>query len=125
MNGDSVWETIESEDTDISVSDMPTPTPTPGYVFSGWYTEDGVRVDSETNLTYDMVLHAGYFSGDVDGDGTIEKEDVDKLTRYIVGQDVATVEDEKAFDINGDGDVTVVDSILLLLHISGKRPMTP
>ncbi|MBR6577803.1 MAG: InlB B-repeat-containing protein, partial [Clostridia bacterium] len=125
MNGDSVWETIESEDTDISVSDMPTPTPTPGYVFSGWYTEDGVRVDSETKLTDDMVLHAGYFSGDVDGDGTIEKEDVDKLTRYIVGQDVATVEDEKAFDINGDGDVTVVDSILLLLHISGKRPMTP
>ena len=125
MNGDSVWETIESEDTDISISDMPTPTPTPGYVFSGWYTEDGVRVDSETDLTDDMVLHAGYFSGDVDGDGTIEKEDVDKLTRYIVGQDVATVEDEKAFDINGDGDVTVVDSILLLLHISGKRPMTP
>ena len=125
MNGDSVWETIESEDTDISVSDMPVPTPTPGYVFSGWYTEDGVHVDSETKLTDDMVLHAGYFSGDVDGDGTIEKEDVDKLTRYIVGQNMATVEDEKAFDINGDGDVTVVDSILLLLHISGKRPMSP
>ena len=126
MNGESVWETIESEDdAEVSVSDMPVPTPTPGYVFSGWYTEDGVRVDSETDLTDDMVLHAGYFSGDVDGDGTIEKDDVGKLTRYIVGQDVETVEDEKAFDINGDGDVTVVDSILLLLHISGKRPMTP
>ncbi len=126
MNGDTVWETIESEDdTEMSVADMPVPTPTPGYVFSGWYTEDGVRVDSEINLNGDMVLHAGYFSGDVDGDGTIEKEDVDKLTRYIVGQEVATVEDEKAFDINGDGDVTVVDSILLLLHISGKSPMTP
>ena len=126
MKDDTVWETIESEDdTEMSVSDMPVPTQTPGYVFSGWYTEDGVRVDSETTLTDDMVLHAGYFAGDVDGDGKIEKKDAAMLTRYIVGHDVATVEDEKAFDINGDGNITVVDSILLLLHISGKRPMTP
>jgi hypothetical protein len=126
MNGDTVWQTIESEgDTEISFSDMPIPTPTPGYVFSGWYTEDGVRVDSGTKPSDDMILHAGYFPGDVDCDGAITTEDVNKLNQYIVGDYVTKVEDEKVFDINADGNVTVADSILILLHVTGKRPMTP
>ena len=126
MNGNTVWQTIESVgDTEIGFSDMPIPTPTPGYVFSGWYTEDGVRVDSGTKPSDDMILHAGYLPGDVDCDGAITTEDVNKLNQYIVGDYVTKVEDEKVFDINADGNVTVADSILLLLHVTGKRQMTP
>ena len=126
MNGDTAWKTIELDgDTDLSVADIPEPTPSKGFVFAGWYTEDGVRVEEDTQLTDDVVLHAGYFSGDVDGDGTIEREDVEQLNRYIVGQEVMTVEDQEALDINGDGDITVLDTVLLLLHISGKLVMTP
>ena len=42
-------------------------TPTKGYVFTGWYTADGVRVEGDLKLTNDLAIYAKFFAGDVDG----------------------------------------------------------
>lgn len=90
-----------------------------GYVFVGWYTEDGTRIENGMTITESMVVYAKFVAGDADGNGKIEKKDAENILKYIVGQNVP-VNDATALDVNRDGKVTVVDVITLLLYLAGK-----
>ena len=50
--------------------------------------------------------------------GEITKKDVSAILNYIVNKNVEV--NEKAADVNGDGKVTVVDAIELMLTLAAK-----
>ena len=55
---------------------------------------------------------------DVEKDGDVDIADAKLILKYIIGWDV--VVDEEAIDVNGDGKVTVVDAIELMLTLAAK-----
>ena len=55
---------------------------------------------------------------DIDMNGEITKKDVSAILNYIVNKNVEV--NEKAADVNGDGKVTVVDAIELMLTLAAK-----
>ncbi|MDO4864486.1 MAG: leucine-rich repeat protein [Ruminococcus sp.] len=57
-------------------------------------------------------------SGDVNGDGIVDKLDDVTLSRYVAGWSDVTIDDTAA-DINKDGSVTLIDSVILSRHIAG------
>jgi hypothetical protein len=123
MNGDVPLKTVEADNvTGVTIEDIPAPEKPKGYVFAGWYTDEGLLVTDGMMFVEDLVLNPVYFSGDADGDGKIEKDDVSTLVQYMVGIDNTNVEDPMALDINGDEKITIVDSIILMLQIAGKNP---
>ncbi len=125
MNGSTLLKAVQADfGTVLNVEEVSAPAPIKGYVFAGWYTAEGVRVGNEVKLTGDLVLYAKYIPGDVDGNGRIESRDADVLNRYIVGENVRVVDDKNALDVNGDGSITVLDSVAILFHISGKQPLS-
>jgi hypothetical protein len=65
-------------------------------------------------------LYARFVPGDVDGNGKIDQHDADILNRFIVGESVRVVDDQSALDVNSDGRITVLDSVAILLYISGN-----
>lgn len=125
MNGEILLKAFVADfGTMLSVEEVSAPAPTKGYVFAGWYTASGTRVEKEIMLTGDLVLYAKYIPGDVDGNGRIESLDADVLNKYIVGESVFVVDDKNALDVNRDGRITVADSVAILFHISGKQPIS-
>ena len=67
-----------------------------------------------------LPAYAKYVVIDIDGNGTAEKKDANTIIQYIVGAN-DSVNDSTALDVNSDGKVTVVDAIMLLLYLAGKR----
>lgn len=56
-------------------------------------------------------------TGDVNGDLTVDMEDVKQIIQYINGKEISI--DASKLDINGDGKVDVKDSLELMKHITG------
>lgn len=54
-----------------------------------------------------------YTLGDVNGDGNIDKNDLQMLHDYMMGKISLTVQQYKAADIDGDGQVTSADYVRL------------
>lgn len=70
----------------------------------------GERYAKEYDLSYILV-------GDVNGDKTVNIEDVTKLASHVKG--IQTMEDTSRADINDDGKVDVADITLLASYIKG------
>ena len=96
-----------------------------GYTFLGWSLDKKDDVadyqpgDSYT-VTEAITLYAIWKSvaPDINNDNVTDKTDVSAILNYIVNQD--SYVNEKAADINGDGKVTVVDAIELMLTLVAK-----
>ncbi len=121
MNGNSQWHKIEAQyNSSLNLAQMTSPEATKGYVFAGWYTENGTRIAEGFTVAENIIAHAKFVAGDADGNGKIEKSDSNMIIRYILGETNGVVDDKNALDINKDGKVTIVDAIKVLLYLSGK-----
>ena len=58
--------------------------------------------------------------GDVNSNGYLEEEDLDMVLRYVTGKADLTAEQQNAADVNGDGQVNIVDMRLLLRKIQSS-----
>ena len=123
MNGDAQYFKCEVKyNAAMDITELTAPSAKKGYVFVGWYTEDGTRIENGMTITESMVVYAKFVAGDADGNGKIEKKDANNILKYIVGQSVP-VNDATALDVNRDGKVTVVDAITILLYLAGKTEL--
>jgi len=59
----------------------------------------------------------GYFIGDVDGNNTVNTDDLSALADFLISAETLT--NVKAADVNNDGTVNIVDFVALTQHIAG------
>ena len=112
-------------------------TPTTGYVFLGWYDEDGAQLSSNSTLSnYVMPSAAATLTarfeynptnpgdpsgsqddvddelrlGDANSDGIVTISDAVAIVNYILGNPSARFS-KSAADVNVDGDVTISDAV--------------
>ena len=121
-------------------------TPNQDFVFKGWYEGD-TKVNSNISFTYlmtaadhhlvarfeydpedpDVPTSAGtggvdnteYTPGDVNGDGSVDVQDVVLTVNYVIGRNPENFI-RNAADMNKDGDVDVQDVVLLVNKVIGK-----
>lgn len=120
MNGDSQWHKIDAQyNSSLNLAQMTSPEAAKGYVFAGWYTENGTRIDDGFTVVENIVAYAKFIAGDVDGNGAVDVIDAATMMKYITGHDVFVV--EAALDVNGDGKVNIRDAATILLYLEGKN----
>ena len=121
-------------------------TPNQDFVFKGWYEGD-TKVNSNISFNYlmtaadhhlvarfeydpedpDVPTSAGtegvdnteYTPGDVNGDGSVDVQDVVLTVNYVIGRNPENFI-RNAADMNKDGDVDVQDVVLLVNKVIGK-----
>ena len=78
-------------------------------------TTDGETTDAETTGEDD------YTTGDLDGNGVINVNDIVKLAAHIKGKRMLSAAAIKAADVNGDGKLDINDLVKIAAHVKGKR----
>lgn len=78
-------------------------------------TTDGETTDGETTAEDD------YTTGDLDGNGKIDINDIVKLAAHIKGKRILSGAALKAADVNGDGKININDLVKVAAHVKGKR----
>ena len=63
-----------------------------------------------------------YLIGDVNGDGTIDATDMQRIYAHISGEN--TFSNPAQGDVNGDGNVDATDMQRIYAHISGENPLS-
>ena len=71
---------------------------------------------SKDEKTFQTIL-----LGDVDNDGKLTNADADAIAKHIIGQTPSGF-NKKMADVNNDGDVNVIDIVLLVKMISHAQP---
>ena len=79
-----------------------------------------ITVD-DSNVTEDVTV---YLIGDVNGDGAINGQDLQRLYEHIKGENHLSVEALPLGDVNGDGAVNGQDLQRLYEHVKGEKPLT-
>lgn len=111
----------------------PTPAPipygTPAYYTPGSYTTPGwfptpTSTPTSTPTPSPKPLTC-INDGDVDLNGTVNAKDSNLMLKFVVGSITPTAEQKKKADINGDGKINVLDSILLQQLIAKKLTYLP
>ncbi|MBR3381774.1 MAG: hypothetical protein IKG85_01875 [Clostridia bacterium] len=100
------------------------PAPYEGATFVGWFTEDGVLVNSDPQYfevpdpwSYNeltAVYSGGSLAGDVNGDGSVSAQDALLVLRFAMSLVSLTPEQQAAGDVNGDGAANASDALLIL-----------
>ena len=93
-----------------------------GYTKGEWvryYTED-YKLDTDDEEE-DEDEADEIKRGDVNGDGSIKLSDLNALNAYIAGAVAKTDINEEAADIDGDGKITVADSVYFARYIDGWK----
>lgn len=62
--------------------------------------------------------------GDIDGDRKITKKDLLLLQLYLVGRIVLNDKQLLAADVNGDGNISLMDAIAIRRHLDGTEILT-
>lgn len=75
----------------------------------------------DSNVTEDVTV---YLIGDVNGDGVINGQDLQRLYEHIKGENPLSVEALPLGDVNGDGAVNGQDLQRLYEHIKGENLLT-
>ena len=75
----------------------------------------------DSNVTEDVTI---YLIGDVNGDGAINGQDLQRLYEHIKGENPLSVEALPLGDVNGDGAVNGQDLQRLYEHIKGENLLT-
>ena len=122
MNG--TWSDGNTEDKTENVASGASPASVPtgmiaanGYTGGAWDTDPAnASITGATTFTYTFER-----KGDVDGDGDLDMEDAQLLFNYLVGKDIANI-NETAADVSGDGNVNSADIVPMLNLISGQTP---
>ena len=78
-------------------------------------TTDAETTDAETTDEDD------YTTGDLDGNGVINVNDIVKLAAHIKGKRMLSAAAIKAADVNGDGKLDINDLVKIAAHVKGKR----
>lgn len=78
-------------------------------------TTDGETTDAETTDEDD------YTTGDLDGNGVINVNDIVKLAAHIKGKRMLSAAAIKAADVNGDGKLNINDLVKIAAHVKGKK----
>ncbi|SFB77150.1 dockerin type I repeat-containing protein [Ruminococcus albus] len=76
--------------------------------------------DDETAVAA-IIEESKYMKGDVNGDGTVNINDLTKVAAHVKGKRLLSEEEQKRADVNGDGKINVTDITQLAAHIKGKR----
>ena len=80
----------------------------------------GQDAEASITITADtQSSHNTFEPGDVNGDGSVDNQDVVALFRYVSGGKVEVV--KAALDPDGDGDATNLDVVLLFRYVSGAN----
>jgi hypothetical protein len=75
---------------------------------TGLETGTGTQITSETVFDANTTIYANwYLPGDVNGDGKVNDQDVNRLSNYVDEDDVDVV--LYACDVNGDGKINDQD----------------
>ncbi len=102
--------------------------PDEGFDFAGWYEDDvcvstdsqyRFRVDKNATFTASFKPSITHTPGDINGDGKVNNKDLNRLMKYLAGENVETV--EAALDVNGDGKVNNKDLNRLMKHLAGEN----
>lgn len=75
----------------------------------------------DSNVTENVTI---YLIGDVNGDGVINGQDLQRLYEHIKGENPLSVEALPLGDVNGDGAVNGQDLQRLYEHIKGENLLT-
>lgn len=88
--------------------------------FFGWFTKDGVEITSESivDLENDIILYAKWKSdfivkGDANKDGVVTVADLMYLQKYLLNIETISLGNIIYVDINDDGNLNIVDFIML------------
>ena len=90
------------------------------YTFAGWDKNvTAVNGDEVYTAIYtrEQIVGPGFEPGDINGDGSVDNQDVVALFRYISGGKVSVV--IASLDPDGDGDMTNKDVVYLFRFVSG------
>jgi len=97
---------------------LPSPT-REGYVFAGWFTEDGTLITEETVSTFkeSVILHAKWIQasttlakGDIDGNGRVNAIDMLQLKKELKWPGTTGYTN---LDVDGNGKVNALDLVAL------------
>ena len=72
----------------------------------------------DSNVTENVTI---YLIGDVNGDGTIDANDMQRIYAHISGENPISI---SRGDVNGDGKVDANDMQRIYAHISGENPLS-
>ena len=81
--------------------------------------EDGSVVYECKNCHETMEEQTEFTPGDINGDGSVDNQDVVALFRYVSGGKVEVV--KAALDPDGDGEATNMDVVILFRYVSGAN----
>ena len=112
-----------------SVAEMPASPTKDGYIFLGWYTENGEKFDFSEPIHGNITLTARFekinsgdvILGDINGDGEVNAKGSNLLKQMLSGsiEFPAGSRENLAADINVDGEISAKDSNLIKQIISG------
>ncbi|MBO4869420.1 MAG: hypothetical protein J5585_06875 [Clostridia bacterium] len=108
----------------INVPNAPVREPDEKYTYSfvGWDKDITTVVgDAIYTAVYsrEEKPSISFMPGDINGDGSVDNQDVVALFRYVSGGKVEVV--KAALDPDGDGDATNLDVVLLFRYVSGAN----
>jgi hypothetical protein len=79
--------------------------------------------DSTVSAPVRLIINDILF-GDVNVDGVVDDNDALDVTRYTVGLRPSQF-DEKAADVDGDGEITVIDALLIAQYYNEIIDLLP
>lgn len=86
---------------------------------------NGIAEKSDSDMIQNYILHIiedfpckSYIIGDVNLDGNIDMDDVDKMLLYIMNKESFSITEHRAADINNDGAVDMNDLSALTTYLS-------
>ena len=125
-------ERVTGTDGKLTAEQVPTPTKE-HYIFAGWYTAasggtllslDTVYTGSRNEYYARWTENPALTGGDVNKDGVINGQDLQRLYEHLKGENPLPTEDVSLGDVNGDSNVNGQDWQRLYEHVKGEKPLT-
>ena len=85
-------------------------------------TKDGVNIGISVPDEKIEMISCGKcapISGDVNGDGKVDREDAEMIMGHLSGDAVLNEEQTKRADVDGDGKITYLDAMAVMDNANG------
>ena len=117
------WQSGTDGKTFLNISGATTASLTPAVNKAGTtYYRCVVHNDHGQAVSAVAVISVTGLRGDIVADGVVDNKDIDYLSRYLVGLEVNC--SQAAADVNSDGEIDLVDLILLRRHLEWYMPLS-
>lgn len=132
--GGSISSTSETVSASTGTITGSTATANEGYIFDGWYDENGNKVSSDatfvptskTTATYTAKFSRVLVYGDLDGNYAVDISDALFVLQVAIGKTNNITDDQNiSGDVDGDGVITINDALLVLHKSVGKIDKFP